>query len=101
MYRYPRPVSAFGRFVLLMTEMVTRPERFAVIWRRTMEEAVLIGIDVGPNLSITGSLATILWLVALRRENITVSAGQFLKLGAMVMTVPLLLAIGSLFLLAH
>lgn len=45
MYRYPRPVSAFGRFVLLMTEMVTRPERPAVIWKRTMEEAVLIGID--------------------------------------------------------
>jgi arsenical pump membrane protein len=67
----------------------------------TIKSAVLIGIDVGPNLSITGSLATILWLVALRRENITVSAGQFLKLGALVMTVPLLLAIGSLFLLAH
>jgi arsenical pump membrane protein len=67
----------------------------------TIKSAVLIGIDVGPNLSITGSLATILWLVALRRENITVSAGQFLQLGALVMTVPLLLAIGSLFLLAR
>jgi arsenical pump membrane protein len=65
----------------------------------TIKSAMLIGIDLGPNLSITGSLATILWLVALRRENIEVSAGQFLKLGALVMTVPLLLAIGSLFLL--
>ena len=67
----------------------------------TVKSAMLIGIDLGPNLSITGSLATILWLVALRRENITVSAWQFLKLGALVMTVPLLLAIGSLFLLPH
>jgi arsenical pump membrane protein len=67
----------------------------------TIKSAVLIGLDVGPNLSVTGSLATILWLVALRRENITVSAGQFLRLGALVMTVPLLLAIGSLFLLAR
>jgi arsenical pump membrane protein len=67
----------------------------------TIKSAVLIGLDVGPNLSVTGSLATILWLVALRRENITVSAWQFLKLGALVMTVPLLLSIGSLFLLAH
>ena len=66
-----------------------------------VKSAVLIGIDLGPNLSVTGSLATILWLVALRRENITVSAWQFLKLGALVMTVPLLLAIGSLFLLPH
>jgi arsenical pump membrane protein len=65
----------------------------------TIKSAMLIGIDLGPNLSVTGSLATILWLVALRRENIEVSAGQFLKLGALVMTVPLLLAVGSLFLL--
>ncbi|RZK16132.1 MAG: ABC transporter permease [Hymenobacter sp.] len=28
-----------------MSEMVIRPERAAIIWRRTMEEAVLIGID--------------------------------------------------------
>ena len=67
----------------------------------TIKSAMLIGIDLGPNLSVTGSLATILWLVALRRENIEVSAGQFLKLGALVMTVPLILAIGSLFLLPH
>lgn len=67
----------------------------------TIKSAMLIGIDLGPNLSVTGSLATILWLTALRRENITVSAWQFLKLGALVMTIPLLLAIGSLFLLPH
>ena len=67
----------------------------------TIKSAMLIGIDLGPNLSVTGSLATILWLVALRREHITVSAWQFLKLGALVMTVPLVLAIGSLFLLPH
>jgi arsenical pump membrane protein len=65
----------------------------------TVKSALLIGIDLGPNLSVTGSLATILWLVALRRENIAVGARQFLKLGVLVMTVPLLLAIGSLFLL--
>ncbi|MFD1873071.1 arsenic transporter [Hymenobacter bucti] len=64
----------------------------------TVKSAMLIGIDVGPNLSVTGSLATILWLVALRRENIEVGAWQFLKLGALVMTIPLLLSIGSLFL---
>jgi arsenical pump membrane protein len=67
----------------------------------TIKSAMLIGIDLGPNLSVTGSLATILWLVALRREHIQVSAWQFLKLGVLVMTVPLVLAIGSLFLLPH
>ena len=58
--------------------------------------AVLIGVDLGPNLSVTGSLATILWLTALRRENQNVSAWSFLKLGALVMPPALLLAIAGL-----
>jgi arsenical pump membrane protein len=64
-----------------------------------VKSAVLIGVDLGPNLSITGSLATILWLVALRREGQTVSAWTFLKLGAIIMTTALLVAIASLWLL--
>jgi arsenical pump membrane protein len=59
--------------------------------------AVLIGVDLGPNLSVTGSLATILWLTALRREGITVTAWQFLRIGAVVMPVALVLALGGLF----
>jgi arsenical pump membrane protein len=47
--------------------------------------AALIGIDLGPNLSITGSLATILWLIALRREGETIDAWHFLKIGMIVM----------------
>jgi arsenical pump membrane protein len=57
--------------------------------------AVLIGVDLGPNLSVTGSLATILWLTALRREGLRVSAWRFLKLGALVMPPALVLAIGG------
>ena len=57
--------------------------------------AMLIGVDVGPNLSVTGSLATILWLAALRREGIKVSAGAFLKTGMVVMLPALLLALGA------
>ena len=53
--------------------------------------AILIGVDLGPNLSVTGSLATILWLVALRREKINVGAWPFLKLG-MLVTPPALIA---------
>ena len=51
----------------------------------TVRAAVLIGVDIGPNLSVTGSLATILWLTALRREGLSVSAWQFFKLGLLVM----------------
>jgi arsenical pump membrane protein len=46
--------------------------------------AMLIGVDLGPNLSVTGSLATILWLVALRREKIHVGAWHFLRVGLLV-----------------
>jgi arsenical pump membrane protein len=58
--------------------------------------ALLIGVDLGPNLSITGSLATILWLLALRREGEAVGFRDFLKLGALVMPPALLLALAGL-----
>jgi arsenical pump membrane protein len=57
-----------------------------------LANAMLMGIDLGPNLSVTGSLATILWLIALRRENLEVSAWSFLKVGVIVMPAALLLA---------
>ncbi|MDR3716463.1 MAG: arsenic transporter [Puia sp.] len=63
-----------------------------------IKTATLIGIDLGPNLSITGSLATILWLVALRREGQHISAWTFLKLGCLVMTTALLSSLAALWL---
>jgi arsenical pump membrane protein len=57
--------------------------------------AVLIGVDLGPNLSVTGSLATILWLAALRRDGHHVGAWTFLKLGALVMPPALILALAG------
>ena len=57
---------------------------------------VLIGIDLGPNLSVTGSLATILWLLALRREGEHVGAWRFLRIGFVVMTPALVGALGAL-----
>jgi arsenical pump membrane protein len=58
--------------------------------------AVLIGVDLGPNLSVTGSLATILWLVSIRREGANVGAWRFLKLGVVIMPPALVLALGAL-----
>jgi arsenical pump membrane protein len=57
--------------------------------------AVLIGVDLGPNLSVTGSLATILWLIALRKEKLDVSFRGFLKVGIVAMPVALLAAMGG------
>jgi arsenical pump membrane protein len=58
-------------------------------------DAVLIGVDLGPNLSITGSLATILWLIALRKEKLDVSFWDFLKVGAVAMPIALLASLGG------
>ena len=60
-----------------------------------LANAVLIGVDLGPNLSITGSLATILWLLALRKEKLNVGFWDFLKVGAIAMPVALVLSIGG------
>ena len=60
-----------------------------------LAHAVLIGVDLGPNLSITGSLATILWLLALRKEKLDVSFWRFLKIGLIAMPVALLLSVGG------
>jgi arsenical pump membrane protein len=60
--------------------------------------AIAVGIDLGPNLSVTGSLATILWLIAIRREGVDVTAMHFLRVGAIVMPVTLLLALAALML---
>jgi arsenical pump membrane protein len=55
-----------------------------------MAHSILIGVDLGPNLSVTGSLATILWLIALRREKVEISAFEFFRLGLFAMPAALL-----------
>ena len=53
--------------------------RDAARTRALLAHAVLLGVDLGPNLSVTGSLATILWLIALRRENVEITAWEFFE----------------------
>ena len=61
--------------------------------------ALLIGVDLGPNLSITGSLATILWLVELRREKLEMGTWHFLRIGLLVMPAALILSLAMVTLL--
>jgi arsenical pump membrane protein len=58
-----------------------------------MQDSLLIGVDLGPNLAVTGSLATILWLNALRREGEHVTSREFLHIGLRVMFPALFLAL--------
>ena len=61
----------------------------------------MIGVDLGPNLSVTGSLATILWLLALRKEKLEVSFWKFLQVGAIAMPIALAAALGGAILMAR
>ncbi|WP_206244091.1 arsenic transporter [Novosphingobium terrae] len=62
---------------------------------RLVIDALLIGVDLGPNLSVTGSLATILWLQAIRREGQDIGFWQFLKVGMVTMIPALAAALGT------
>jgi arsenical pump membrane protein len=48
--------------------------------------AMLIGVNVGPNLTYVGSLATLLWRRVLRAQDTDVELGEFTRLG--LLTVP-------------
>jgi arsenical pump membrane protein len=76
------PVGLIGAYALHASAM-----------SQQLASAMLIGIDLGPNLSVTGSLATILWLIALRREQVEVTAWSFFKVGIIAMPTALLLAV--------
>ena len=66
-----------------------------------MTNAALLATDLGPNLSVTGSLATILWLIAIRREGLDVSFWSFLKVGLIAMPPALALATAAAIFIAH
>lgn len=56
--------------------------------------ATMFGCDLGPNLTTVGSLATVLWLLILRRRNLDVSGWDYFKVGILV--TPLMLIAGAL-----
>jgi len=56
--------------------------------------AVLLGVNIGPNLTYTGSLATLLWRRVLRQHGSGPSLWEFTRLG--LLTVPAGLAIAVL-----
>jgi Na+/H+ antiporter NhaD/arsenite permease-like protein len=55
----------------------------------------ILGADLGPCLSITGSIATLLWLLILRQQGVQVSGWSYLKIGVIVTpAVPAAAALG-------
>jgi arsenical pump membrane protein len=57
-----------------------------------LSAAALVGVNVGPNLTANGSLATLLWLAILRRANVSISPLRFAAAGAVAMPPALIVA---------
>jgi arsenical pump membrane protein len=58
--------------------------------RDALVYATIVGADLGPNITTVGSLATMLWLLILRRKGLDVSSWDYFRLGITV--TPLLIA---------
>jgi arsenical pump membrane protein len=60
--------------------------------------AVLVGVNIGPNLTYTGSLATLLWRRTLRRHGAAPDLGEFTRLGLLTVPAGLVVAVLALWL---
>jgi arsenical pump membrane protein len=60
--------------------------------------AALIGVNLGPNLTYVGSLATLLWRRVLTRNGMEARPLEFLRLGALTVPPALILAVSALWL---
>jgi len=58
--------------------------------------ATLIGVNVGPNLTYVGSLATLLWRRVAREHDAEPSTGEFTRLGLLTVPVALVAAVLAL-----
>jgi arsenical pump membrane protein len=66
----------------------------ALSFDRSLIYASVLGADLGPNITILGSLSSMLWLVLLRQRGLDIHQAQYMKLGLIVM--PLTLTVSAL-----
>jgi arsenical pump membrane protein len=58
--------------------------------------AVLVGVNVGPNLTYPGSLSNLLWRSVVQRSNLTASFGEFSLVGLVTVPVTLVVSVFGL-----
>jgi arsenical pump membrane protein len=63
--------------------------------------AVLIGANIGPNLTYAGSLATLLWRRVLREHDAEPNIGEFTRLGLLTVPAGIILAVVALWAAWH
>jgi arsenical pump membrane protein len=59
--------------------------------------AAILGADLGPNLTIVGSLSSLLWLAILRQRGLNLSPWQYFRVGAILTPPMFALSMGSLY----
>src|SRR3954470_6472278 len=62
--------------------------------------AVLLGVNIGPNLTYVGSLATLLWRQVLGTRNASPRIGEFTLVGLLTTPAALAAAVGALWLVS-
>jgi arsenical pump membrane protein len=78
----------------ILTSAIRQARAQPLPLRRDLVYAGIFGCDVGPNLTILGSLSTMLWLVMLRSRGLRVTSWQYIRIGLLV--TPLMLLAGAL-----
>jgi arsenical pump membrane protein len=63
--------------------------------------ALLLGVNIGPNLTYTGSLATLLWRRVLRQHGSGPSLWEFTRLGLLTVPAGLVIAVLALWAALH
>lgn len=58
--------------------------------------AVLLGVNIGPNLTYAGSLATLLWRRIVRQHGHRVDVREFTRLGLLAVPSALVAAVAAL-----
>jgi arsenical pump membrane protein len=67
-------------------------------FHQSLVYGAIMGADIGPNLTILGSLSSMLWLVLLRQRGLDIRPMQYIKLGLIVTPVLLIIGVLSLYL---
>jgi len=79
---------------LVMNSALGSAAHTAPTVQRAFVAATMFGCDLGPNITTIGSLATVLWLLILRRRGVDVSGLDYFKVGVIV--TPIMLLAGAL-----